>query len=152
MYRRTTKLCKKAAIKKTLTYTEKTTNAKTSEKKGDRTSETPTDKSAPQINPEKKRTRKRNVTWFNPPYSQNVATNIGKKFFALLKSCFPPDNKLHKIINKNTIKLSYSCMTNVKNIIDSHNKNILNQKPENNNTDKKCNCRHNECGSNKFLL
>ena len=32
----------------------------------------------------KKRTRKRNIIWFNPPFSVNVATNIGKMFFGLL--------------------------------------------------------------------
>ena len=31
-----------------------------------------------------KRYRKRNITGFNLPYSQNVATNIGKEFFSLL--------------------------------------------------------------------
>ena len=31
-----------------------------------------------------KKARKRNITYFNPPYSKGVATNIGKKFFKLL--------------------------------------------------------------------
>ncbi|GFR95440.1 hypothetical protein ElyMa_000944200 [Elysia marginata] len=51
--------------------------------------------------------RKRRITWFNPPYSKNVSSNIGKKSFNLLNSCFPPNHKLHKVINKNTVKLSY---------------------------------------------
>ena len=42
-----------------------------------------------------KRKRTRNVTWFNPPFSDNVATNIGKKFFRLLDKCFPPGHQLH---------------------------------------------------------
>ena len=29
----------------------------------------------------KKETRKRNFTWFNPPFSKNVATNVGNTFF-----------------------------------------------------------------------
>ena len=33
--------------------------------------------------------RKRNIVWFNPPYSRNVATNIGKEFFNLLEVHFP---------------------------------------------------------------
>ena len=69
-----------------------------------------------------KRKRTRNVTWFNPPFSDNVATNIGKKFFRLLDKCFPPGHQLHQLLNRNTIKLSYSCMPNVKQIISSHNK------------------------------
>ena len=28
----------------------------------------------------KNRNRQRNITWFNPPYSENVATNVGKNF------------------------------------------------------------------------
>ena len=30
-----------------------------------------------------KRKRKRRIVWFNPPFSKNVATNIGKEFFNL---------------------------------------------------------------------
>ena len=73
----------------------------------------------------KKRTRKRNIIWFNPPISVNVATNIEKMFFGLLHTCFPTKNKLHKILNKNTVKLSYSCMQNMKQIISSHNKSVF---------------------------
>ena len=72
-----------------------------------------------------KRKRTRNVTWFNPPFSDNVATNIGKKFFRLLDKCFPPGHQFHQLLNRNTIKLSYSCMPNVKQIISSHNKMYL---------------------------
>ena len=39
--------------------------------------------------------------------------------------CFPANNKLYKIINKNTIKLSYSCMSNIKQSIANHNRSIL---------------------------
>ena len=56
----------------------------------------------------------RNVTWFNPTYSENVATNIGRKFFHLIDRSFPPGHKLHKLLNRNTEKLSYSCMPNLR--------------------------------------
>lgn len=91
-------------------------------------------------NDKTKITRKRKITWFNPPFSKNVTTNIGKTFFALLDTCFPKNNKLHKIINRNTVKLSYSCMNNMKQIIDSHNQTILN-KSEQEEKKKSCNCR-----------
>ena len=42
--------------------------------------------------------------------------------------CFLTDNKLHKILNKNTIKLSYSYIQNMKQIISSHNKTALEAK------------------------
>ena len=42
----------------------------------------------------KKKNRKRPITWFNPPFSMNVRTNIGKEFLNLLDKAFPPDNPL----------------------------------------------------------
>ena len=68
--------------------------------------------------------RKRNITWFNPPFNKHTTTNIGKKFLQLLDNCFPPQNKLHKLLNRNTVKLSYSCMPNMKQIISNHNKTL----------------------------
>ena len=43
--------------------------------------------------------RGRNIVWFNPPYSCNVATNIGKKFLLLLDKHFPKPHKLSKVFN-----------------------------------------------------
>ena len=57
----------------------------------------------------KKRCRKMKIIWFNPPYSSNVATDIGRKFFGLIEKHFPKKSPLHQIINKNTVKLSYCC-------------------------------------------
>ena len=74
--------------------------------------------------------------------SHSVATNIGKKFFTLLSACFPANNKLHKIINKNTIKLSYSCMSNIKQNIVNHNKTILSKEKIKEEQIKLCNCRN----------
>ena len=49
----------------------------------------------------KKRTRK--VIWFNPPYSKNVKTNVGKYFIQLIQNHFTKDHKLNKIFNKNIV-------------------------------------------------
>ena len=62
----------------------------------------------PALGRERKRNRKRNINGLNPPYNEQVKTNIGKSFFHLLKKHFPPEHRLHKICNKNVIKLSYS--------------------------------------------
>ena len=70
------------------------------------------------------RQRSRKVIWFNPPYNR-VSTNIGKAFFYLLRKHFPPSNRLHKIYNKNVVKLSYSCTPNMANILAAHNKRLL---------------------------
>ena len=51
--------------------------------------------------------RKRNIIWFNPPFSLNVSTNIGKKFFSLLGKHFSKTHQLHKLFNRNNVKVSY---------------------------------------------
>ena len=83
--------------------------------------------------------RNRTVIWFNPPYSQNVKTNIGKLFIKLVRKHFPKNSKYHKIFNLNTLKLSYCCTTNVGNIIKQHNSKVLSKTYDNNN--RKCNCK-----------
>jgi hypothetical protein len=93
-------------------------------------------------NKQKKRNRKRNITWFNPPYSTNVTTNIGKQFLMLLDRCFPPSHKLHKLLNRNTVKISYRTMTNMKQIISAHNKSII-KRDNAIDTTPGCNCRKN---------
>ena len=88
-------------------------------------------------NPDRKN-RHRNIIWYNPPYSRNVATNLGKSFLKILDEEFPKDHVLHKIFNRNTVKISYSCMSNIKHSIDGHNKSVLNKK---NVATRNCNCR-----------
>lgn len=88
--------------------------------------------------PQKKRQRTRQVTWFNPPFDLTVKTDIGHQFLTILKKSFPKTNPLSKIFNTNTVKLSYSCMPNVKTIIDNNNKRL--NKPTQKDA-KTCNCR-----------
>ena len=76
---------------------------------------------APKAN-SRKRTRK--VTWFNPPYSQSISTNIGKKFLNLIDTCFPPGHELSKVINRNTVKVSYSTMPNMGQNLNQHNNKV----------------------------
>ena len=64
-------------------------------------------------NSHKRKFRKQNIVWFNPPFSKHVKSNIGKVFIYLLKKHFFPHHCLHKICNKNNIKMSYSCMPNM---------------------------------------
>ena len=81
--------------------------------------------------------RKRNIIWFNPPFSLNVSTNIGKKSFSLLGKHFPKTHQLHKLFSRNNVKVSYSSLPNFKSVINGHNKNILNEKEK----PSPCNCR-----------
>ena len=73
----------------------------------------------------KNKRRHRNVTWYNPPYSKDVATNIDRTFLKILEEEFPQNHALHKIFNRITVKVSYTCMSNTKQTIDGHKKAIL---------------------------
>ena len=88
-----------------------------------------------------KRKRCRKVLWFNPPFSANIKTNIGKRFFGILMKHFPEGSELAKIFNKKTVKLSYCCMPNMKSIISGHNKKILRGEKPAYPVKKDCNCR-----------
>ena len=94
-------------------------------------------------NPNKKtkqnKNRKMSITWFNPPYSKNVVTKDGHYFLKLLDKHFPRHHKLHKIFNKNTLKVSCNCPKNIKSIINCHNKKVLRQNRPSPN-EQKCNC------------
>ena len=88
------------------------------------------------------RTRKRNIVWFNPPYSESPKTNIGKELFRLFEKHFPAHHRLHKICNKNNVKLSYSCLPNIASKISAHNKKLLNTTEDSNAPiDNTCKCR-----------
>ena len=85
------------------------------------------------------RTRPQNITWYNPPFSKNVATNVGNKFLCIVKESFTPGHPLRKIFNRNTLKVSYSCMPNLERKISTHNKFCLVNNSQS--QEKSCNCR-----------
>ena len=80
---------------------------------------------SPNANKTKRNSRKRNIIWFNPPYSKNVTTKVAAYFINLVKRHFPSNHKFHKIFNKNNLKVSYSCMPNMNSIINAHNKTVI---------------------------
>ena len=83
--------------------------------------------------------RTRNITYFNPPFSCNVKTNVGGKFLNLIDKLFPEGHPLRQIVNRNTVKISYRCMPNLKKKISNHNFKILNSE-ETNQPKSGCNC------------
>ena len=106
----------------------------------------------PATTTEKRVRVRKNISWYNPPYSESVTTNLGHKFLSLINKCFPKNHKLHPIFNKNTIKLSYSCTPNMGAIISSHNKKLLSQ-TDNSKSPKTCSCRKKtECPLNNECL
>ena len=84
------------------------------------------------------RKRKRKILWYNPPFSRNVQTNIEKQFFALINKHFGKHSRYHKALNRNTPKLSYSCMPNIGMIIKNKNTELLSNDT---NSEKRCPCR-----------
>ena len=73
----------------------------------------------------KLRNRKRNITWFNRLFSNNVLTNVGKKFLRLLHKHFPPNHIFYPILNRNCVKIIYSCRPNMASIIKSYNAKLM---------------------------
>ena len=117
--------------------------------------EQPTNGEPDTNNKKAKRVRRRNITWFNPPFNKAAATNIGREFLNLVDYHFPKSNKLHQIINRNTIKISYSCLPNIEQIINGHNKKVLREHNETNISEPQrlCNCRDkNSCPLNGKCL
>ena len=96
--------------------------------------------------------RKRNILWFNPPFSKNVRTNVGRAFLMLIDKHFPKHHKLRKVFNRNNVKVSYSCMPSMERVIDGHNSCILRKNRKEEESKMKCNCKkpetcplNNEC-------
>ena len=91
-------------------------------------------------NTSNKKKRRRKILWWNPPFSLDVKTRVGDKFFRLISKHFPKENPLSKIFNRNTIKMSYRTTPNMKKVISSNNRKILTS------TEEKlpCNCQKNK--------
>ena len=66
----------------------------------------------------------------------------GKKIFSLLSKYFPPNNRHHRISNKQNVKLSYSCVLNIRSIITQHNKQMLNLVSSTDTETPPCNCHN----------
>ena len=86
-----------------------------------------------------------------------VTTKIGKKFLELIDTHFPKKNKLHKLLNRQTVKISYSCTKNIEAIIQTHNAKINNSTKKE--KAKKCSCRNknkcpldNDCADQKDVI
>ena len=72
----------------------------------------------------KPKTRKKNIIWFTQAFSKPLPTNVAKTFLQSVIKYFPRTNKLHKIFNRNKVKVRYSSMNNMSKIIKGHNKKV----------------------------
>ena len=86
-----------------------------------------------------RKNRQRNIIWFNPLFSVNVQTNIGREFLNLVSIHFPKNHRYSKIVNKNNMKVSYRCTDNLQTIIKKHNRKIL-ETSKTPSTENKCKC------------
>ena len=66
-----------------------------------------------------------------------MKTNVARSFLCLIGKHFR--NKLNKIFNRGTVKVSYSCVDSMTSIIKRHNNKVLNTAPEESPV-KTCNC------------
>ena len=95
----------------------------------------------PQSQKGRKRTRKRKIIWYNPPWNESVSTNIGASFLKNLDKNFPKGSNLHKLFNRNNVKVTYGCLPNMQCIINKHNSKLLKREKSNNCTRSNCTCR-----------
>ena len=65
---------------------------------------------------ERKNPWKKDAIWFNPPFSLNVVTNVGKEFSKLVDKHVPRGKSLYSIINRQTVKIGYKCLLNMEHI------------------------------------
>ena len=68
-----------------------------------------------------------------------MATNVARKLRQLIDKHFPRNSQFHKQFNRSTVKVSYSCMHNMANIISGHNKKVTGATDSP--TEDGCNCR-----------
>ena len=62
-----------------------------------------------------------------PTFCKLANIDVGKYFLRLIDKHFKQDNILHKIFNRKTLKISYSCTRNISQIINSANNEIINE-------------------------
>ena len=76
--------------------------------------------------------------YFNPLFCKSVATRVGKCFLEIVDRNFTENHLYCKFLNRKTLKVSYSCMPNMKQLIQALNQKMLDTQ------DKKrrmCDCR-----------
>ena len=122
--------------------TKNTTNNTTTTNDTTTTTTTGTDTTNDTTTTTTKGRRKRRITYFNPPFSLLLATNIPREVKKIIQECFPKGSKIAKTINKNTIQTSYCTTANLGAIIKQHNNKLL-QEPAK--QEEKCTCTKVKC-------
>ena len=53
---------------------------------------------------EQRRNRNRKKIWYNPPFSKNVSTNVGRKFIHIIEKTFQKEVNLTKSLTRTMLK------------------------------------------------
>ena len=81
------------------------------------------------------------VIYFNPPWSSSVATKLGKRFLQLVTMKLTNNKTLANYginLNRRNIKISYSTLGNLHQIIKNSNQKLLNRTTKSDESAKKC--------------
>ena len=82
------------------------------------------------------------MIYFNPPFSKDVTTNVGKQFLQAMNKHFPKWNPLNKISNRSSVKMSYRCTDNLGLQISAHNSKNLKSGASQDEENKTWSCRN----------
>ena len=81
----------------------------------------------------------KHISRTTPLLARTLLLFVGRSFLKIMDEKFPKNHALHKIFNRNTVKISCSCIPDrLKQKIDGHNKSILRKT---NVPSRTCNCR-----------
>ena len=92
-----------------------------------------------------RRRRSRRVTWYNPPFSVGVATNMKKEFLNLVDKHFVTGHCLREVMNRTAIRVSYQAMPNLGAKIASHNCKVMREEVKKTQKEKGKKKRKGEC-------
>ena len=82
-------------------------------------------------NDRKTKKKRKNNLYFTSPFCLSVETKIDKRFSRNCQLKLLSMHPYHKIFKRKLLKISYSCMPNIKSQIISHNRKMLEDKVEN---------------------
>ena len=91
----------------------------------------------------RRKLRKKEVCFYNPPYSKSIKTNIGQRFIGLVKKWFSNNPTMKSKFSTSTLKVSYSNCPNISQVINKNNNKVLNS--TNTPTHRECNCTSSAC-------
>ena len=87
--------------------------------------------------------RKKKGNLLQSPFSNWIKTNIGIEFLKLVSRHFPKSGFYGTILNRNTIKIYYSCSLTWKRNVQPYHKTLQNSNKTADEDSKPCNCKYN---------